>query len=99
DSALTRDSLRGARGDVRSPAALLDMAISLTAFDHLNRHSPDDSRTGANSSGFLASLEARRELRAPTRTTQRARTVAEGLIWRFSLAFGTHSSHLLLLNA
>ena len=37
------------------------MAISLTAFDHLNRHSPDDSRTDANSSDFLASLEARRE--------------------------------------
>jgi hypothetical protein len=27
----------------------------------LDRHSPDDSRTGVNSSDFLASLEARRE--------------------------------------
>jgi hypothetical protein len=35
----------------------------------LNRHSPDDSRTGINSSDFLASLKARRELRAATRTT------------------------------
>jgi hypothetical protein len=34
-----------------------------------NRHSPDDSRTGVNSSDFLASLEARRELPAATRTT------------------------------
>src|SRR5262245_3605658 len=34
----------------------------------LIRHSPDDARTGVNSSDFLASLEARRELRAATRT-------------------------------
>jgi hypothetical protein len=33
------------------------------------RDSPDDSRTGVNSSDFLASPEARRELPAATRTT------------------------------
>ena len=33
---------------------------------YITRHSPDDSRTGVNSSDFLAFLEARRELRAET---------------------------------
>ena len=33
------------------------------------RHSPDDARTGVNSSDFLASQAARRELRAAIRTT------------------------------
>jgi hypothetical protein len=43
------------------------------SFEHIPKYrirdSPDDSRTGLNSSDFLASLEARRELPAATRTT------------------------------
>jgi hypothetical protein len=38
--------------------ALISRPLSL--YTHLSRHSPDDARTGVNSSDFLAFLEARR---------------------------------------
>src|SRR5262249_22485454 len=47
----------------------LSRATLTFPFPRLTRHSPDDSRTGMNSSVFLASLEASREVRAATRTT------------------------------
>src|SRR5262249_47379531 len=83
-------------------APLLPRAISSNDGSGLirgsNRYSPDDSRSGVNSSDFLAPWKPDASCgRLPAQRA--ARTVAEGLIWRFSLAFGTHSSHLLLLNA
>src|SRR5262249_38532275 len=48
------------------------------------RHSPDDARTGVNSSDFLASWKP--DASCGQLPAQRAaRTVAEGLFWPFSL--------------
>src|SRR5262249_33438504 len=92
--ALCRRSWHSRRANA-SAARKSAAAIPLRAF---NRHSPDDSRTGVNSSDFLASLEARRELRAATRTTggpNGGRAVDPAIF----LSFGTHSFCRLLLNA
>src|ERR1700736_3201939 len=49
----------------RIPAARRASETALLMFfPFMNRHSPDDSRTGVNSSDFPAFLEARREVRA-----------------------------------
>src|ERR1035438_8530393 len=53
----------------------------------LSRDSPDDSQTGLNIRGFPASCKIEvRFGRLPS--VRAARTVVEGLIWPFSLAFG-----------
>src|SRR5262245_43742323 len=47
----------------------------------LNRHSPDDSRTGVNIRAFPVSLEDRREVRTPTGPLRQPERLVEGLIW------------------
>src|SRR5262249_12146757 len=47
----------------------------------LNRHYPDDSRTGVNITAVPDSLEDRREVRKPTGTLKQPERLVEGVIW------------------
>src|SRR5665811_586231 len=53
----------------------------------LSRDSPDDSRTGLDILDFLAPCKAKAQF-GQLPPPRAARTVVEGLIWPFSLAFG-----------
>jgi hypothetical protein len=53
-----------------------------------SRDSPEDSQTGANIDVFSTFLQGRRKVWTAAATLETTRTLVEGLIWLFSLAFG-----------
>src|SRR5665811_1226774 len=57
------------------------------ALTDANRDSPDDSRTGLDILDFPGSCKAKAQF-GQLPSPRAARTVVEGLIWPFSLAFG-----------
>ena len=64
----------------------------------MNRDSPDDFQGSVNISAFPACLTEKREVRTATGTSG-SPNVGRGVDLAIFPGIGTHSSHLLLLNA